>query len=61
MEYSKEQKELLKKCDEVKQLIAEAREMCDRMIEDLEEDLEETDEPEVPADPEDDADWIIIF
>lgn len=61
MEYSKEQEELLKKAEETKKLIAEAMELCNKMLAELEEDLEEEDEPDRMSDLEDGADWIIIF
>ena len=58
---NEEIRELLEKAAEYKQEIAEAIRACDRAIADLEEELEEPDAPEEIRDPEDDADWIIIF
>lgn len=64
MDENSEVNELLKKCDETMHLIDEAQKMCDDLLAELEEDLEYQDwedEPDEAENPEDDADWIIIF
>ena len=63
---NREIEELLKKAEETKRMIEEARELLDACEARLQEEDEEEEEDEegggyLRDDPEDEADWIIIF